>query len=108
MNRDRGTMKWTAMMLPEHVAMMRELEKEYKKLPKPELDEQQAEEFERTICEAMEFNQALSFEFWDDGEHKRIVGKVHHIVSGTKELRVFDDEDERIFINFYYLINVKL
>lgn len=36
---DRGNKKWVAMMLPEHVALLREYGKDIKREPKPDLDE---------------------------------------------------------------------
>lgn len=53
MLRYRGTMKWTAMMLPEHVKMLRDEFIEYDKVDKPTLDEHQLEEINSTILEAM-------------------------------------------------------
>ncbi|MCM2988284.1 YolD-like family protein [Bacillus safensis] len=50
MLRDRGTIKWTAMMLPKHVARLKHDLAETKKTDKPIIDEQQAEEFESTNC----------------------------------------------------------
>ncbi|WP_152658309.1 YolD-like family protein [Oceanobacillus sp. CFH 90083] len=41
---DRGNKKWTAIMIPEHVAMLKEVKKEYYAVEKPILDEQQIEE----------------------------------------------------------------
>lgn len=43
MHRDRGSIKWTSLMLPEHVEMLQNLEKEENKLSKPDLDPQQIE-----------------------------------------------------------------
>ena len=37
--KDRGRLKWTAMMLPEHVEMLREWQKEDRYNTKPELDD---------------------------------------------------------------------
>ena len=42
--RDRGTKKWTAMMLPEHLKELRIWENENKMVKRPEL-----EEFELTL-----------------------------------------------------------
>lgn len=38
--KDRGTKKWTSIMLPEHVKALRELNAELNKVEKPILDEQ--------------------------------------------------------------------
>ena len=36
--KDRGSIKWTAMMLPEHVGLLRELESRQNKVKRPVLD----------------------------------------------------------------------
>lgn len=59
--KDRGPIKWTAMMLPEHVSLLRELESNHNKVKRPVLDMAQIEEMERVICEAMEFNSPVQF-----------------------------------------------
>ncbi|MGD7045763.1 YolD-like family protein [Jeotgalibacillus proteolyticus] len=41
---DRGTIKWTSLMLPEHVEMVKEIYKEQNKVDKPLLDEQQIQD----------------------------------------------------------------
>ncbi|MER3123597.1 YolD-like family protein [Bacillus altitudinis] len=67
MLRDRSTIKWTAMMLPEHVARLKHDLAETKKIDKPIIDEQQAEEFEATIAYAMSVNKPLNFSIFDLG-----------------------------------------
>ncbi|MEB1806588.1 MAG: YolD-like family protein [Bacillaceae bacterium] len=107
MLKDRGNIKWTAMMLPEHVTELRKFAEDLNKVPKPHLDEQQLEEFERTICEAMEYNQSITFTYWEKGEFKTIVGKVHYVVPNTKQLRIYDEFDERYYIDFEDLVDVR-
>lgn len=38
MLRDRGTLKWQGMFMPEHVKLLREMDWDNKKKTKPELD----------------------------------------------------------------------
>ncbi|MED2944254.1 YolD-like family protein [Bacillus swezeyi] len=59
--KDRGSIKWTAMMLPEHVGLLRELESNQNKVKKPVLDMSQIEDMEMIISEAMEFNNPVQF-----------------------------------------------
>ncbi|WP_419893407.1 YolD-like family protein [Oceanobacillus kimchii] len=40
---DRGTIKWTAMMLPEHAELLNQLKEKKNRKQKPILDEQQLE-----------------------------------------------------------------
>ncbi|WP_244895405.1 YolD-like family protein [Evansella clarkii] len=105
-NKDRGTIKWTAMMLPEHVAMLRDLQHEHKKQPKPELEPQQLEEFEYLICEAMEFDKELTFVYWKNGFYEDFTGKAHYIDHLTKKLHIKSDEDEREYITIDCIISV--
>ncbi|MBU9714737.1 YolD-like family protein [Evansella tamaricis] len=51
-NRDRGVIKWTSMMLPEHVQMLKKLSEEHQKIKPPEIDGQVLEEWSRTLAEA--------------------------------------------------------
>jgi YolD-like protein len=91
--RDRGTIKWTAMMLPEHVKMLREHQEGLDYGRKPELDEQKYEEFNETICVAMEENRKLKFIYYQKGRIAELAGHVHYVDEIRKELRVMDKED---------------
>ena len=42
--KDRGSIKWTAMMLPEHVGLLRKLESGQDKVKRPVLDMSQIED----------------------------------------------------------------
>jgi hypothetical protein len=90
MNRDRGTIKWTAMMLPEHVKMLREHQSGLNYGKKPVLDEQQLEEFNEMIGMAMEENLVLQFTYYENGETKQLIGHIHYIDEFKKQLRIID------------------
>jgi YolD-like protein len=93
MLRDRGNIKWQGMFLPEHVKALREHQLELKKKSKAVIDLQQIKLMEETIREAMEFNQALNFVYFRDGEHQLLVGKVHYIEHFKQKLRIVDEFD---------------
>jgi len=65
---DRGSKKWVAMMLPEHVKMLREYGVEIKKEPRPDLDEFDYELIEEQIALAMKRNVEVKTKRWKDGE----------------------------------------
>ncbi|MEK5270553.1 YolD-like family protein [Aeribacillus sp. FSL K6-8394] len=90
MIQDRGGIKWTAMMLPEHVKLLREYNESLDKVEKPVLDEQKYEEFNEVICEAMEENITLQFTYYQKGEIKKLVGNIHYIDQLKRELRIVD------------------
>lgn len=51
---DRGTMKWTSIMLPEHIDALNKMWEEQEKVEKPILDEQKLEEINLTLQEALQ------------------------------------------------------
>ncbi|MGA4719533.1 YolD-like family protein [Fictibacillus nanhaiensis] len=107
MIRDRGTIKWTAMMLPEHVKMLREHQDGLDYGRKPELDEQKYEEFNETICMAMEENQALKFTYFEKGRALVTIGHVHYIDEYKKELRVLNEEKKMHILKVIDIMDVE-
>lgn len=95
MLRDRGTMKWTAILLPEHVKMLRNEFIEFDKVDKPTLDELQLADINSTILEAMEFNKEIVFTYYGNGEMKLFIGHVHFIDEIKKELLLMDQHDDK-------------
>ncbi|WP_254179091.1 YolD-like family protein [Cytobacillus oceanisediminis] len=74
--------------MPEHVKMLREIERDMMRMQKPLLDEYQIEEIERQICEAMEFAQSVKLTFWRDGFTYDEIGRVHYLEPIHKEVRL--------------------
>lgn len=99
MLRDRGNKKWVSMMLPEHVKLLREYDESHHKQTKPQLDEQQYEQFDEVISEAMAFHTLLTFTLFRRGEQVTISGRIHYIDTFKQSLRVVK-EDDRIDIIF--------
>lgn len=75
--KDRG-IKWQgAFFMPEHLKMLHQAEKEmYQYKQKPVLTEEQLEEMNYVICEAMEFNQALAITNYHHHEFQLLIGYV--------------------------------
>jgi hypothetical protein len=69
MNKDRGTIKWTAMMLPEHVKLLREWQTEDSWVEMPQLDEAQLEEINQHVYTAYKQQQQVRVRVW---EHKQM------------------------------------
>jgi YolD-like protein len=92
--RDRGNIKWTSMMLPEHVKELRKyINEDYYNIPEPTLDEQQLEEINSLILEAMELNFPLSFTIYKDKKLNEVHGHIHYIDHVKQEFRIYDTEN---------------
>ncbi|MFJ7680357.1 YolD-like family protein [Peribacillus sp. NPDC097198] len=78
--RDRGNIKWqSAMMLPEHVKMLKNLKLDYYRQDKPIVDEYQLEEFKSKIHAAMELSSIVKFTVWEEGFDWEYTGLVHRL-----------------------------
>lgn len=76
---DRGSKKWTSIMLPEHVEALRKLFAEYDHEEKPVLDEQQLAENERVLQEAIEYDLTIEVKYFKDYGIHTIKGRVMFI-----------------------------
>ncbi|WP_412678067.1 YolD-like family protein [Bacillus swezeyi] len=115
--KDRGAIKWTAMMLPEHVGLLRELESNQNKVKRPVLDMAQIEDMEKVICEAMEFNLTVQFSVFkslpflngaETGETINIEGKIHYINHIRKVFHVVDSKGDTNLIKFEDVVSVEI
>ena len=76
---DRGSKKWVAMMLPEHVKMLREYGEEIKKEPRPDLNEFDYEAIHDLIALAMQRNVEIKIKRWKEGEYINNRGTIQWI-----------------------------
>ncbi|MEK3886794.1 YolD-like family protein [Bacillus sp. FSL K6-3431] len=106
MIRDRGTKKWTAMMLPEHVAMIKAMNNDYYKMNKPILDEYQLSEIDEKINTAVEFRLPVKFELWNDGYTEELEGIINKVDDINKHVRIVDLKGDLINIDYESIIEI--
>ncbi|MDZ5723135.1 YolD-like family protein [Bacillus sp. SXabc123] len=106
MLRDRGTIKWTSMMLPEHLTQLKQDLIDVSKIEKPALDDQQIEEMDILVSEALEFNKELKFKLFNNGFVENVTGRVHYINFEQQMLHVKDQNDNTVYINMNNIIGV--
>ncbi|CAF1854094.1 MULTISPECIES: YolD-like family protein [Bacillus] len=106
MLRDRGTIKWTSMMLPEHLTQLKQDLIDVSKIEKPSLDDQQIEEMDLLVSEALEFNKELKFKLFNNGFVENVNGRVHYINFEQHRLHVKDQNDNTVYINMNNIIGV--
>ncbi|KGP93067.1 hypothetical protein N780_12140 [Pontibacillus chungwhensis BH030062] len=107
MLRDRGTMKWTSLMLPEHVEMMKKMWEEDGKLPPPSLDEQALSELNEACLEAHENQALVRITVYSKGELKQLEGKITHLIPQEQSLRILTvaGNTKAIAIGHIYIID---
>ncbi|WP_432355558.1 YolD-like family protein [Sporosarcina sp. A2] len=92
MLRDRGKIKWTSLMLPEHIERLRAWQAEDALPTRSEPDEQQLEEWNYIIASAMEIHQAIAITHWQTGQPVTEEFHVHCLEPERKQLRVVTQE----------------
>lgn len=86
---DRGSIKWTSLMLPEHVEMLKEVFVEYKE--KPILDEQTMLEIDQSLKYALTYNVDIVLTYYEHGQFKVIEGKLAKIERFTRQIVLSND-----------------
>lgn len=108
MIRDRGRIKWTSMMLPEHVKLLRDWVKEDRYEQRKELDEQQFELMNATISDAMEFDQLVTITHYRGKNYELVIGKIHYWDAIGQKLHIVDRFEEVHQIELSNIFDVRL
>ncbi|WP_069201754.1 YolD-like family protein [Bacillus niameyensis] len=98
MIRDRGVIKWNSLMLPEHVAMLREWASEDQQEVRKPLDEQKLELLNEIVIEAMRLEKEVMFTYFRNHRFEQVIGKIHSYNILEKDFRVVEREGKRIKI----------
>ncbi|MCY8981402.1 YolD-like family protein [Bacillus halotolerans] len=93
-------------MLPEHLTQLKQDLIDVSKIEKPSLDDQQIEEMDILVSEALEFNKELQFKLFNNGFVENVTGRVHYINFEQQKLHVKDQNDNTVYINMNNIIGV--
>ena len=105
MLRDRGTINWTSMMLPEYLTQLKHDLLDVSKM-EPSLDEQQIEEIDILVSEAMALNKELKFKLFKEGVAEDLIGTVQYLNYEQHKLHVKDHHDQTVYITMNDIIGV--
>lgn len=100
---DRGSKKWTALMLPEHVEALKKLFAEQDHKEKPILDEQQMIDNEFILQQAIENDLDVEIKCFEDHDFHTVKGKLLFIDAMSKYLQL-----DHIEIKLENIIEVNL
>ncbi|WP_059040736.1 YolD-like family protein [Paenibacillus rubinfantis] len=104
---DRGRIKWSPFLIPEHKKRIAQLYEAEDDVRQPELDEQHVEQLQETLSEAIEHGSAITVTYYADRRHRSIEGLIFKVdlLSGVL---VLDCAGDRVRIRFDSLINVRI
>ena len=98
--RDRGTKKWTAMMLPEHVEALREWMAEDDYVEKPQFNDWELRLVQEEIERSVQSGSPVNIQIWKDGKVITFEGVISEIDIRLRQLLlVAPFETTRIFVS---------
>ena len=107
MHKDRGTMKWSSLMLPEHVEILQELWQEDRYEKKPTIDEQQMEWNEQLLQEAYINQSLIQVTHYNAGTYHKERLRVMYMEPSTRSIRFTDQQDDRKYISIEKILQIE-
>ncbi len=108
MIRDRGTIKWTSMMLPEHVKMLRDWKVSQNYEQQRDVDEQLLEEMNRHLQQAVFEDEFVQITYYKDHHHHSVSGKVGKINLHQNRLSIYEEQAGYMELILSDIVDVKL
>jgi hypothetical protein len=108
MVQDRGNIKWTTLMLPEHAEMLKELWEEDRKQRKPVLDPQEIESMNRQLMEAYLQEHTVTLSVFKNGGVMAYTGKIKRMDRGRQCLMLKREMRGEIPIRFEDVIGMTI
>ena len=108
MIRDRGRIKWTSMMLPEHVKLLRDWAETDSYEKEKELDEQKLEEMNHLLLTALEEHQAVMITHYRYQKHELIIGQIHYWDELQQRLHIVDHFGEVHRVPLTSIVDVQM
>ncbi|HEX7063724.1 MAG TPA: YolD-like family protein [Bacillales bacterium] len=96
---DRGSIKWSSLMLPEHRERLSDWYKEQDNIAKPQLDEQKKEEMNRLLAEAVAENQKVRVTCHKNHHLHQVTGFIKKPDPVKRAFQMIDDSGETSWIS---------
>jgi len=106
--KDRGNIKWTAMMLVEHKQMLRDWGESQNDVEPPNHDEDDLSLIAETLYRAMTEKADVQLVYWKDKRNHEVDGVVKQIESMKKTVLIEVDEWDRRWIPAKHIMRVEI
>ncbi len=108
MIRDRGRIKWTSLMLPEHVKMLREWKKEDLREQPEQPDEQQLELFNEWVSEAKALQKKVIIEYNRYEKHGTVEGYIRSFDPFYRRFSLVNEEGKRYSVPVDQITDIRM
>ena len=107
MHKDRGSIKWSSLMLPEHVEILKDVWQQDSYEEAPILDEQQVEANSFAIQEALENQAFIEVTYYEAGAFHTETLQVMYVQPKEGSVRFRDANDTRKTIQLKHITQIK-
>lgn len=105
---DRGMMRWVPFSaIKEQFEGLNELYEKQNEVPMPILDEQQLDEINEIVCEAMAENKQISISYKKQNKAYSEVGYIHYYDMICNELIIRNQHDKVLYIKINHVTDIK-
>ncbi|MGP4107138.1 YolD-like family protein [Virgibacillus sp. L01] len=108
MSKDRGTIKWASLMLPEHVKLLQDMWQDDYRMTKPVLDSQEIEMLNAQILEAFELGSTVSVSIYSDGTVFDHIGVIIKLDSQTNHIILQSTDSTHVTIPFNDILSIMI
>jgi len=106
--KDRGTIKWSAMMLPEHKKLLEKMYEEQEWVEKPILNQDKFEEINIVLLLALRENKLVRIKFYQDHIFRAAEGIITKYISSEGKLKITDKLDKIVFLHLDQIIDAEI
>lgn len=107
MLQDRGNIKWGALMVPEHLQLLREWKKSVNAEPPRKLSEWELDEIQENISRAAADKMHIKLTVWEEGNYKEYNGVINKIIPYKRELVLITLSSTK-FLSFDQIYSAKI
>lgn len=105
---DRGAIKWTSMMLPEHVELLKKLWNEDQKVEKPMLDMQHIEWLEQVLTDAKQKKLLVELTVYSNNRLEKRTGKIRKLDAEIKQIHLQEQDGNVLHLPFRLVTDVMI
>ncbi|PAD35958.1 YolD-like family protein [Terribacillus saccharophilus] len=102
---ERGSIKWTSLMLPEHIQELKQLRQRQYDVNQPILSEDQQEEIQRKVREAYESQAPVTVEYYENKRIHSVSGTIDKVNIGMRRIEI-SSSTGLDYVNFTSLISL--
>ncbi|MGI6227657.1 MAG: YolD-like family protein [Peptococcales bacterium] len=106
--KDRGAIKWSAMMLPEHKKLLEKMYEEQAWVEKPILDENKSEEINIALLLSLKEKKKVRIKFYREHSFKVMEGIVIKFLPISRKIKIDDNQGTVRYLELQEIVDAEI